>query len=412
MNLRDALETSLENLAAHKLRSTLTMLGIVFGVGAVIAMLSIGAGIEQQALETISRLGLRNVLVRAKTLTEEELQKVRENSPGLSLRDVEAIRDAVPGVELVAPKLSFQPYKVLSAEGTTEATVQGVGADHARLSSLSLAEGRFLDLLDVRRHAQVAVIGDQVRRDLFGHGEAIGRLLKCNDVWLEVIGVVTPVLGGEVDSIQGVNLGSTASAIYIPVTTALRKFDREPLESPLSEIVLQLEAPETGRVTGVLVDELLGRLHAGEEDYQLVVPEALLAESRRTQRMFNIVMGCIAGISLLVGGIGIMNIMLASVLERTREIGVRRAVGAKRRDILLQFIVESFTLSAIGGLTGIVVGVGIARLVAASVGWTTVITIWSVLLSTTVAVVVGLASGIYPAIRASELDPITSLRYE
>ncbi len=412
MNLQDALETSLSSLAAHKLRSILTMLGIVFGVGAVIAMLSIGAGAERQALETISRLGLHNVLVRAKNLSGEALREARENSPGLSLRDVEAIRDAIPGVELVAPKLSLEPYQVLSAEASTKGMVHGVGAEYARLSNLELSEGRFLDLLDVRDHSQVAVIGDQIRRDLFGHGTAIRRLLKVNDIWLEVIGVLAAVLGGEGDSFQGVTLGSSSSAIYVPVTTALRKFDREPLKSPLSEVVVRLEEPETGRITGLLVDELLRRLHAGEEDYELIVPEELLAEKQRTQRMFNIVMGCIAGISLLVGGIGIMNIMLASVLERTREIGLRRAMGAKRRDILFQFLVESFALSAIGGLTGIIMGIAIARLVAASVGWMTIITVWSVVLSTSVAVAVGLASGIYPAIRAAELDPITSLRYE
>jgi putative ABC transport system permease protein len=184
------------------------------------------------------------------------------------------------------------------------------------------------------------------------------------------------------------------------------------MDSPLAEIIVRLESAESGQRTAGLIDDLLGHLHAGQSDYELIVPEALLAESRRTQRMFNIVMGCIAGISLLVGGIGIMNIMLASVLERTREIGVRRAVGARRKDILFQFIVESFALAAIGGLAGIVMGVIIAKLVAASAGWTTIIQLWSVVLATGVAVSVGLASGIYPAIRAAELDPIDALRWE
>ena len=412
VSIEDSLQTALSNLSRQKLRAALTMLGIVFGVGAVIAMLSIGAGAEQQALETISRLGLNNVLVRAKEIRDDELEEVRTKSPGVSLRDAEAIVDAVPGVAVVAPKAEIDPYKVLSVDGTTEAKVFGVSQLHAELVNLELSKGRFLDSLDLRRHAQVAVIGSQVRSDLFGFEPALGRHLKVNDVWFEVIGVLSDAGGGESDSFEGVQLGSSSSAIYVPVTTALRKFDRRPMDSPLSEIIVRLESAESGQRTAGLIDDLLDHLHAGQSDYELVVPEALLAESRRTQRMFNIVMGCIAGISLLVGGIGIMNIMLASVLERTREIGVRRAVGARRKDILFQFIVESFALAAIGGLAGIVMGVIIAKLVAASAGWTTIIQLWSVVLATGVAVSVGLASGIYPAIRAAELDPIDALRWE
>ncbi|MFQ5348963.1 MAG: ABC transporter permease [Thermoanaerobaculia bacterium] len=411
-SLEDSLYTALSNLSCQKLRAALTMLGIVFGVGAVISMLSIGAGAEQQALATISRLGLNNVLVRAREIRDDELEEVRTKSPGVSLRDVEAIRDAVPGVVLVAPKAEIEPYGVLSIDGTTEAEVFGVSELHDELVNLEIADGRFLDPLDVRRHGQVAVIGDQVRRDLFGYQPAVGRHLKVNDLWLEVVGVLGSGAGGESDSFEGVQLGSSDSAVYVPVTTALRKFDRRQKSSPLAEIIVQVEASESGQTTARLIDDLLDHLHAGQADYELVVPEALLAESRRTQRMFNIVMGCIAGISLLVGGIGIMNIMLASVLERTREIGVRRAVGARRQDILFQFIVESFSLAAIGGLAGIFMGIVISKLVAASAGWTTIIQPWSVLLATGVAVSVGVASGVYPAIRAADLDPIDALRWE
>lgn len=341
MTFSDSLRTALGNLAAHKLRSLLTMLGIIFGVGAVITMLSIGAGAEQQALETISRLGVDNVLIRASSLREDELREVRIKSPGVSMRDAEAIREAIPGVARVAPKVEIEAYKILSADGTSEGTVFGVADSHQQLVNLRLVAGRFFDPLDVRRHAQVAVIGGRVRQDLFGFETAVGQHLKVNDVWLEVIGVLAAEAGGESDSFQGVQLGSSGNAIYIPVSTALRKFDRSPLDSPLTEIIVQLEQAETGSATARLIGDLLNHLHAGEQDYELIVPEALLAESRRTQRMFNIVMGCIAGISLLVGGIGIMNIMLASVLERTREIGVRRAIGARQQDILFQFIVES-----------------------------------------------------------------------
>ncbi|HEX9735919.1 MAG TPA: ABC transporter permease [Thermoanaerobaculia bacterium] len=412
MKIHEALLTSLANISAHKLRSALTMLGIVFGVGAVIAMLSIGAGAEQQALETIARLGLHNVVVRAKELKEDEAQEIRAKSLGVSLRDSEAIADAVPGVELVAPKVDVDPYQVIAAGGESGgAAVYGVAAEHARLVDLTISEGRFLDPLDVRGHAQAAVIGAAVRRDLFGHGPAVGEHFKVNDLWFEVVGVIDAG-GGEVDAFQGVAIASAASAIYVPVSTALRKFDRDPLDSPLTEIVVRLREAESGRQAARVIEGLLDHLHAGADDYELVVPEALLAESRRTQRLFNVVMGCIAGISLLVGGIGIMNIMLATVLERTREIGIRRAVGARRHDILFQFIVESFSLSALGGVAGIVMGVVIARVVAASAGWPTLVTLWSILLATGVAMTVGLSSGIYPAFRAARLDPIESLRYE
>ena len=411
MKLKEALLTSLENISAHKLRSALTMLGIVFGVGAVISMLSIGAGAERQALETISRLGLHNVVVRAKQLKEDDLREIRAKSLGVSMRDAEAIEDAVPGVELVAPKAEVEPWAVLAAGASTEAQVYGVSDHHAALVNLELAEGRFLDALDVHGHAQVAVIGDAVRRDLFGYGAAIGQHLKVNDVWLEVIGVLASA-GGETDSFQGVQLGSTSTAIYLPVSTVLRKFDKDALDAPLSEIIVRLDSPEKGRQTAKMIDALLDQLHAGAADYELVVPEALLAESQRTQQLFNVVMGCIAGISLLVGGIGIMNIMMASVLERTREIGVRRAVGARRQDIRFQFVVESFALSAIGGIVGILMGLAIAAAVSVSAGWPTEVQAWSILLATGVAMAVGLSSGIYPAVRASNLDPIESLRYE
>ena len=419
MNLQEALATSLANLAGHKLRSALTMLGVVFGVGAVISMLSIGAGAEREAMDMISRLGLRNVLLRAKTFEREEAQEIRKQSPGLSLRDTQAILDAVPGVELIAPKVEIDPWQVIAAGAKTEATVLGVTDRHRELASLELASGRFLDGMDLLAHEQVAVIGPAVARDLFGYEPALGRDLKVDDVWLQVVGVLAGT-GSESDSFEGVSIGSTDRVVYLPVTTALSKFDRDPLDSPLSEIVVRLAASGPGpdpsgadsRTAARVIDRLVGQLHAGAEDYELVVPEALLEQSRRTQRLFSLVMGSIAGISLLVGGIGIMNIMLATVLERTREIGVRRAVGARRRDILEQFLVESFAISALGGAIGVLMGLGIARGIAASAGWPTVVTPWSILLAVGVAVAVGMISGFYPARRAAELDPIESLRYE
>jgi putative ABC transport system permease protein len=209
-----------------------------------------------------------------------------------------------------------------------------------------------------------------------------------------------------------VPVASNAQEIWIPVSTAMRKFDRDPLDSPVDELLVQVQDGVSTRDAATLIRPLLERLHGGADDYEIVVPEALLEQSRQTQRIFSIVMGSIAGISLLVGGIGIMNIMLASVLERTREIGIRRAIGARKQDIKAQFVIESFTISLIGGTSGIIIGVILAKLVAAYAGWPTVITIGSLLLSCGVSITVGLVSGIYPAARASELNPIEALRYE
>jgi len=411
VSFRESLLRALASLSAHKLRSALTMLGMIFGVGAVIAMLSIGAGAEQQALEMIRRMGISNLLVRAKEFRPDELQEIRKKSVGVSLRDAAGLEEAVPGVAFTGPRVRVNPWSVRGRGGKSEAKVSGVSFRHPELVALPLADGRFLSRQDEERHAQVCVLGDAARRDLFGQEPALGRALKVNDVWFTVVGVLAPS-GGAADSFQGVPVGSTSREVLVPYTTVLRKLDRDPLESPLTELVVKLEDGVSPTAAARVAASLLDRLHGGAADFELVVPEALLAQSRRTQRLFNVVMGCIAGISLLVGGIGIMNIMLATVLERTREIGIRRAIGARRKDVLVQFVVEAFVLSALGGLLGAVLGVLIAKVVAASAGWPTVVTAFSLLLSTGVSGAVGLLSGFYPALRAASIDPIEALRYE
>ncbi len=410
MNLPESILSALYNLASHKLRSILTMLGMIFGGGAGIAMLSIGAGAELQAMEMIDRMGLRNVLVRNPDIPADELNEIRMQSLGVSLRDATIIEDGVPGVELTAPRVEVDTYMIMAPGAQTQGQLIGVSRHQDELSGLRVAEGRFIDAIDDENHAQVAVIGAGIRRNLFGSEKALGKHLKVNDIWFEVIGVLEESGGGS--SFQGVAIGTTSTEIYVPASTAILKFDRPPLKAPIDEIVVRLGEGVSPQATAVAIERLLERVHGGANDFDLVVPEALLDQSRRTQRLFNVVMGCIAGISLLVGGIGIMNIMLATVLEPTREIGIRRAVGARRSEIRVQFMIEAFTISLIGGVAGVAMGVIIALAVAASAGWATVITFGAVALSTSVSMAAGLISGMYPAVRAANLDPIEALRYE
>jgi putative ABC transport system permease protein len=409
--LLDLLATALTSLGEHKLRTALTMLGMMFGVGAVIAMLSIGAGAEHQALALIDRLGMRNIVVRNTAVVPEDASEIRKKSRGLSLRDAEAIEDAVPGVAFAAPRIEIAARKAAAAGARTSAQIRGVGERHREALPLALAEGRFVDAADQRHHAQVCVLGAAVRRALFGAGPALGKDVKLDDTWFEVVGVLAPDLGPGTGAgaAQGIAVASTDHEVYVPFTTALAKLDRDPSEPPLGEIVARLQPGASPAAAGGMIGALLERLHGGAHDYQVIVPAALLQHSERTQQLFNLVMGLIAGISLLVGGVGIMNIMLASVLEQTREIGVRRAVGARRRDIQLQFLVNAFVLALLGGALGVALGDGIARGVSAYAGWPTLVTLRSVALSLGVSIAVGVLSGLYPARRASRLDPIEAL---
>jgi putative ABC transport system permease protein len=403
-----AIVAALASLGEHALRTTLTMLGVMFGAGAVIAMLSIGAGAEHQALALIERLGTRNIVVRGVALKPDELLEVRKKSLGLSPRDVEAIEEAVPGIAFAAPRVMIEPHRVAARGGKTVARVSGASPRQRDATPIELAEGRFLDPGDDHHHAQVCVIGAGVRRDLFGGGPALGRDVKIDDIWFEVIGVLAPD-PAPTASVPGVAVSTSDHEIYVPFSTSLAKLDRDPMAAPFGEITVRLAPGTSAGETAAAIGALLDRLHSGAHDYEIVVPEALLEHSRATRRLFNLVMGLIAGISLIVGGIGIVNIMLASVLEQTREIGVRRAVGARRADIQFQFLVTAFALALLGGVLGIGLGLGIARGVATYAGWPTLVTLRSLVLSLGVSTAVGVISGFYPARRAARLDPIQAL---
>jgi len=400
------------NLASHKLRTFLTMLGMIFGVGAVIAMLSIGAGAERESLRLIDTMGLRNVIVKDREFKDEDLKKIREDSLGLSLHDVEGILSVTPDVEAYSAKKRIKTFQIFSFQGKSDdANVIGVTPSYFRLTNYHLAEGSFFAEPDARTFEQFCVIGARVQQKLFGYRPAVGRAIKIDKAWFTVIGVLEDRRLAK-DEFEGVKIQDFSNDIYIPLATALKKFEFKRFESELDEVVVTIKNTEAIKASATLISQVLANTHGKADDFQLLVPRELLEQNQQTQRIFNIVMSCIAGISLLVGGIGIMNIMLANILERTREIGVRRAVGARRRDIWQQFLVEALTISLLGGLAGILCGFGVSRGVALYADWSTVVTGASIGLSFGVSAAVGLTFGIYPAVRASRLDPVEALRYE
>ncbi len=403
---------AVSNLRVHKLRSFLTMLGMIFGVGAVIAMLSIGSGAERESLRIIDTMGLRNIIVKDRDFKDEDLKKIRENSIGLSMRDVSAVSAVTPDVEAYAARKRVKTFQVFTYAGKSDdSNVVGVTPSYFHLSKFALAEGSFFSEMDNKEFDQYCVIGSKVRHKLFGHASPIGQPIKLDKMWFAVIGVLEDNNLTR-DEFEGVKIQDFSNDIYIPLATALKKFEFKRFESELDEIVVSIKAANALKQSAVLISEVLSGTHGRAEDFSIVVPRELLDQNQKTQRIFNIVMSCIASISLVVGGIGIMNIMLASILERTREIGVRRAVGARRRDIWHQFLVEAVTISFFGGIIGILFGAGVSRLVALYAEWSTVVTGSSIAMSFGVSAAVGLLFGIYPAVRASRLDPVEALRYE
>jgi putative ABC transport system permease protein len=402
---------ALVNLGRHKLRSFLTMLGMIFGVGAVIAMLSIGAGAEQESLRTIASFGIRNIIIQAKEFKDSELQQIRTESLGVSLRDVEALQTILKPRPLISASRLIKTYQINSEKARSDSRVLGVSSTYPIIQNLTLLQGSFFLPEDEQANAQVCVLGIVAKQKLFGFGDVLNQQIKVNDIWLTVVGVLADAVV-EKQEFEGVKVQNPNNDIYIPITTAVRKFDTETTENELNEIVIKIDDSASIREQASTINNLMSVMHRYVDDYSIVVPEKLLEQNQRTQGIFNIVMGAIASISLLVGGIGIMNIMLASVLERTNEIGLRRAIGAKKLDIRMQFMAEAIAISLAGGIIGVALGYGISRAVAVFSGWSTIITIPSIVLSFGVSSIIGLIFGIYPAVQASNLDPIECLRYE
>jgi len=408
---RDAVKQALAQLRQHKLRTALTLLGMVFGVGAVIAMLSIGEGAKQEALRLIESMGLRNLLVQSRDFDQETLLEIREHSVGLSRSDVRAIRESMPSVEAVSEEKRIKTWRLFSLHASSDAQVLAVTASYFDLASLRIAAGRTITLEDNQTFAQVAVLGAQAARDLFPGMDPVGRKIKVNHLWLEVIGVLADRDLSR-DEFQGVRLGGDRNRVFLPLESAYKRLRFETLESELDAIRLRLAEQADPQRSAGTVNHLLSRRHGKQNDFELVIPAALLKQQQQTQKIFTIVMSAIAGISLLVGGIGIMNIMLATVLERTREIGLLRAIGARKIDIQQQFLMESATVAGIGAFIGIFFGVLLAFAIQQFAGWPFAFSLFAIILSVSICLLTGIVFGWYPARQAADLDPIRALHAE
>jgi len=402
------------NLRAQKTRTLLTALGIVFGVGSVIGMLAIGSGAKEESLRFIELLGVRNILVDARQATsQEEFMQRRRSSPGLSDRDVRILRANIEGIETLSARRTLHPGRVLPKPSPTVPDLYGVEPSYGVIHSLHLAEGRFFDESDDAASATVCVLGEGAKVNILGYGPAVGKYIKLNDTWLEVVGVLNEQLMAGAQSSGGTML-DVNNIVYIPLNTFQYRFwdQSANMKDGLDGIDLRMRAEADSIETAKVVTAVLNSTHHNVQDFTVTIPAALLAQQQRTQTIFTYVMVAIAAISLLVGGIGIMNIVLATVLERTREIGIRRSIGARRFDIVRQFLTESVLISVGGGLMGIGFGFFLAWLIARTAEWKTIVTTASVVIAFGVSVAVGVIFGIYPAVKASRINPIDALRYE
>jgi putative ABC transport system permease protein len=415
----------LRDLRAHKLRSMLTALGVIFGVAAVICMLSIGEGASAETLEQIKLLGSENIILRSMEPPRSQEATQSESATkkyGLTRVDAERL-GTLPHVQRIVLMRDVADT-VVHGSLQFHGSVLGTTSDFFDVVNVMLSRGRRLSSVDQSEHAKVCVIGDDVARELFPNDDPLGKTLvvqsrASGSLPYAVVGVLAPVLvaGNPAEGLAARNINRD---VYIPLATADMRYgdlkvtfrgrSREYTNVQLSDVYLHVKPQEQVLAVSEMADRVLayGRPR-GDQDYSITVPLALLQEAERAKRTRQIVLGSIAGISLLVGGIGIMNIMLASVTERTREIGIRRALGAKRHHITAQFLVQTLMLSVFGGIAGILLGVSMAWLLTTLVDWQTIIPLWGVLLSFGVSAMVGVVFGLYPARAAAKLDPIEAL---
>jgi putative ABC transport system permease protein len=451
------IEIAVESIVSNKLKSMLTALGIIFGVAAVIAMLAIGKGAKQEIMEQMKMVGVNNILinpiVQDKSSSSDEGEKQSKKfSRGLNMLDVEAIKSTLPSVKRISPEIAFNSTAMMNGVKYT-AKLVGVSNDYFYLYNLPLVSGSFFNGYQEENGIQVCIIGANIRSKFFSKVDPIGQYIKFNGIWLKVIGVLqktTVNLTGFEE--KGVNVYN--DNIYIPIQTMLLRYQNRALVNiklvseasssvmimgggmggggmarvimsssdasteaetnynQLDRIVVQVTETEQLNSSTEILSRMLTRRHTGVKDFEITVPELLLKQQQRTKDIFNIVLGAIASISLIVGGIGIMNIMFASVMERIKEIGTRMAIGAKKMDIVVQFLAEAVLISVSGGFIGIFFGVIMAKLIEQVAGIMTIVSFVSVFIAFGVSAAVGIIFGYSPAKRASERDPIESLRYE
>ncbi len=423
------LKLGVKSLWMHRLRSTLTMLGIIFGVSSVVAMLAIGEGASRDAQEKISQLGSRNIIVKTIPPPEDKSsvgQQQTLKEYGLTYDDAERFRGAIPNVRVLVPNRRVSE-QALYRNSRISIEVIGTVPWYPEISSLRVIYGRFITSIDTHYKQAVCVIDESVRKELFAFDDPLSQSVKVGGDYYRVVGIATALKNASIEEFDrqeksgnnggGANVGK----IYIPLTTARTRFGEMSIQVgtsgarlervELQEIIIQTRTIDQVLSTRRSVQTVLSRFHK-KNDYEIVVPLELMKRAKDVQRIFTIVLGSIAAISLLVGGIGIMNIMMATVSERTREIGIRRALGARKRDIILQFLSETLILTLCGGILGMAVGSLIPALVTYFGQMRTVITPGSLVMAFGISAAVGIAFGIYPAYRAANMDPIESLRHE
>ncbi len=434
------LKVALEAVSHNSVRALLTGLGILFGVAAVIAMLAIGTGARQAILEQMKLVGTNNIVVQAiipqkqeapptQHMLAQQVNDKRPWSPGLQLNEAEALARVLPTIAAVSPELDIPTTLTRQGRWMKSHTI-GITNAFFQLNNLRITQGRAFHFIEEERARPVCIIGKHVARQLFPDIHPIGQQIKCGKAWFRVIGVLEGY-DTQAETRHKLGIRNHNDEVYVPIRAALLYLqDRSRITKDeigeleegeslpeenyhqLDRLVLHVSDATYLHSTATLVGTILKRRHQGVEDYEIIVPELLLRQQRQTQDTFNLVLAAIAAISLLVGGIGIMNIMLASVWERIKEIGLRRSLGATERDIVQQFLLEAILISLSGGLLGILLGTGAAHLIAAAAHIPTIVTLWSVLLSFGVAAVTGLIFGLIPARKAARQDPIKALRTE
>jgi len=433
MNYKESFKIGLNGLRANIMRTGLTMLGIIFGVAAVISMLSIGEGAKQETLQQIELLGTNNIIINKKAVENTGTSSKASYSLGLTTKDLEAIKAIAPDIQIITP-VRESKHGVMYKSNLSQNVITGTSTGYPMTFNSKLVEGTFFKEYHQELRANVCVIGSGVKERLFKYESPLNKKIKIGEMWFSIIGVVAPKSVSSAGS-QSFGIRNFNEDIYIPLNTMLYKFTKVEVDPnfvvrgnvtitneddiirqsdrvSLDQIIVKVDKSERLKEIAALTGRILDRRHFGVKDYEIVLPEQLLEQKQKTQRIFNIVMGAIAGISLLVGGIGIMNIMLANILERTREIGVRRAVGATMNDILLQFLSEAVTISVLGGVLGILVGFILTAAISTYAEWNTIVSPISVILAFTVSVATGIVFGIYPAKKAADKNPIETLRYE